>query len=196
MFGAVLLVVGLVHWFSRRRMQQTILLGLVFGFALSSQMQTVNKYRLSRDTQNDYYWQMTWRAPAIKPGTAVVGPGMPFALVNDLHIGFALNAIYDQNASSFESPVWFFRAGGMTGDLVPALKPGNLFNYRYLTAHFKGSTDRILVAEYSYGTSCLHIITPDDRARSGLANDDGLLFKLAKPELIDLHPENPRHPRR
>jgi hypothetical protein len=188
MFGAVLLIVAAVHWFSRRRLQQSILLGVLFAFALSSQMQTVNKYRLSRDTQNDYYWQLAWRAPAIKPGTAIVGPGMPFALVNDLHIGFALNAIYDQGGKSFEAPLWFFRAGGMTGDLVPSLKPGNSFDYRYLTAHFKGTTDQILVAEYSYGTSCLHIITADDGQRADLSNDEGVLFKLAKPDLIDLFP--------
>jgi hypothetical protein len=188
MFGAVLLLVGTIHWFSRRRLQQSILLGVVFAFALSSQMQTVNKYRLSRDTQNDYYWQLTWRAPAIQPGTAVVGPGMPFALVNDLHIGFALNTIYDQGGTSFEAPLWFFRAGGMAGDLVPALKPGNAFDYKYLTAHFKGTTDKILVVDYSYGTSCLHIITAEDRLRNGLSNDDGVLYKLSKPELIDLHP--------
>jgi hypothetical protein len=194
MFGAVLLLVAIVHWFSRRRLQQTVLLGVVFAFALSSQMQTVNKYRLSRDTQNDYYWQLAWRAPAIQPGTAVVGPGMPFALVNDLHIGFALNTIYDQGGKSFEAPLWYFRAGGMTGGLVPALKPGNTFDYRYLTAHFKGTTDKILVAEYSYGTSCLHIIAPEDHSRNGLSNDDGVLFKLAKPELINLHPEKASTP--
>ena len=194
MFGAVLLLVGTIRWFSRRRLQQAILLGVLFAFALSSQMQTVNKYRLSRDTQNDYYWQLAWRAPAIQPGTAVVGPGMPFALVNDLHIGFALNAIYDQGGKSYDAPLWYFRAGGMTGDLVPALKPGNSFDYRYLTAHFKGTTDKVLVAEYSYGTSCLHIITPEDHSRTGLSNDDGLLFKLAKPELINLHPETASTP--
>jgi hypothetical protein len=113
---------------------------------------------------------------------------MPFALVNDLHIGFALNTIYDQGGKSFEAPLWFFRAGGMTGDLVPALKPGNSFDYRYLTAHFKGTTDKILVADYSYGTSCLHILTAEDRLRNGLSNDDGVLYKLSKPELINLHP--------
>jgi hypothetical protein len=73
------------------------------------------------------------------------------------------------------------------GRPCPALKPGNTFDYRYLTAHFRGTTDKVLVAEYSYGTSCLHIITSDDHSRAGLSNDDGLLFKLAKPELIDLH---------
>lgn len=194
MFGAVLLLVGLVHWFSRRRLQQSILLGLIFGFALSAQMQTVNKYRLSWDNQNDFYWQLAWRAPAIKPGTAVVGPAMPFALVNDLHIGFALNAIYDQGGKSFEAPLWFFRAGGMQGDLIPKFKPGYTFDYRYLTAHFKGSTDKILVTDYSYGTGCLRVITTDDLLQPKLANDEAMLYKLSKPELIISQPEKPATP--
>ncbi len=194
MFGAILLLVGLIHWFSRRRLQQSILVGVIFGFALSSQMQTVNKYRLSWDNQKDFYWQLNWRAPSIKPGTAVIGPAMPFALVNDLHIGFALNSIYDQGAQSFEAPLWFFRAGGLQGELVPALKPGYPIDYRYLTAHFSGTTDQVLVAEYSYGTSCLHIIAEDDRNRIGLANDTRMLFKLSKPELIDTSPDSIVHP--
>ncbi len=189
MFGAVLLLVGLVHWFSRRRLQQSILLGLIFGFALSAQMQTVNKYRLSWENQNDYYWQLAWRAPAIKPGTAVVGPAMPFALVNDLHIGFALNAIYDQGGKSYEAPLWFFRAGGMQGALIPKFKPGYTFDYRYLTAHFQGSTDQVLVTDYSYGTGCLRIITSEDLLQPKLANDEAMLFKLSKPELINTHPQ-------
>lgn len=194
MFGAVLLLVGLVHWFSRRRLQQSILLGLVFGFALSAQMQTVNKYRLSWDHQNDFYWQLAWRAPAIKPGTAIVGPAMPFALVNDLHVGFALNAIYDQGGKSFEAPLWFFRAGGMQGDLIPKFKPGYTFDYRYLTAHFKGSTDQLLVTDYSYGTGCLRVITEEDLLQPKLANDEAMLYKLSKPDLINTHAEKAATP--
>lgn len=191
MFGAVLLMVGIVHWFSRRRLQQAVLLGVIFGFALSSQMQTVNKYRLSWDHQKDFYWQLAWRAPAIKPGTAVIGPAIPFALVNDLHIGFALNSIYDPHAASFEAPIWFFRAGGMVGDLIPAFKPGNTIDYRYLTAHFKGTTDQVLVAYYSFGTDCLRIAAPEDRLRTDLSNDEGMLVKLSNPGWIDPNPVAP-----
>ncbi|HEX7555038.1 MAG TPA: hypothetical protein VF338_00330 [Leptolinea sp.] len=194
MFGAVLLLVGIIHWFSREKLQQSILFGLIFGIALSSQMQTVNKYRLSWDNQNDFYWQLAWRAPAIKPGTAIVGPSLPFALVNDLHIGFALNAIYDQGGKSFEAPLWFFRAGGMLGDLIPAFKPGHTIDYHYLTAHFKGSTDQILVANYSYGTSCLRIATQEDQLRGGVGNDEGMLIKLSDPQLINPNPPVPAIP--
>jgi hypothetical protein len=191
MFGAVLLLVGVVHWFSRKKLQQAILLGMVFGFALSSQMQTVNKYRLSWDNQRDFYWQLAWRAPAIKPGTAIIGPAMPFALVNDLHIGFALNSIYDQHADSFKAPIWFFRAGGMVGDLIPAMKTGNPIDYHYLTAHFTGRTDQVLVAYYSYGTDCLRIAAPEDRLRTDLGNDEGMLVKLSNPAWIDPYPAQP-----
>jgi hypothetical protein len=188
MIGVVLFITAAVHWFSRRRLQQSILLGVLFAFALSSQMQTVNKYRLSRDTQNDFYWQLAWRAPAIKPGTAVMGTGLPFDLANDLHIAFALNTIYDQNGKSHDAPLWYFKADGITGSLLPALQPGKDFDYRHQSTHFKGTTDKVLVAEYQYGTSCLHIITTEDSQRTGLSSEDSKLFKLAKPDLINLHP--------
>lgn len=194
MFGAVMLLAGLVYWFARRRLPQAVLLGAVFAIAVSSQMQTVNKYRLSWDHQNDFYWQLTWRAPDIKPGTAVIGPSMPFALVNDLHIGFALNAIYDQNAASFIAPIWFFRSGGLVGELIPELKPGHEIDYRYLTAHFKGSTDQVLVTSYSYGSDCLHVTTLEDRLRNDISNDAGVLNKLSNTAWIDPMPAKPATP--
>jgi hypothetical protein len=191
MFGAVLLLAGIVHWFSRTRLKQTILFGLIFGFAMSGQMQMVNKYRLSRDIQNDYYWQLAWRAPAIKPGTAIVSPDMPFALVNDRHIGFAMNSLYAPDGTSYEAPLWFFQAGNMTGDLISGFKPGESFDYRYKTIHFKGSTDQLLAVDNSSGTGCLRIVTEDDLYRDDLSNNDRSLFKLSKPDLIDLRPMNP-----
>jgi len=189
MLGAVILLTGCIYWFASRRFQQTLLLGLIFGFALSAQMQTVNKYRLSWDNQRDFYWQLAWRAPAIKPGTAVIAPSMPFALVNDLHIGFALNTIYDQGGKSFEAPLWFFREGGLVGDLIPALKPGVPIDYKYLTAHFQGTTDQILAIDYSYGTTCLHVATEEDLYRKDLSSDARKLVKLGKPEFIETKPQ-------
>ena len=123
MFGAVLFLIGVIHWFSRKKLQQAILFGIVFGFAVSSQMQTVNKYRLSWDHQKDFYWQLAWRAPAIKSGTAIVGLEMPFAQVDDFQIGFALNSLYDPHADSFEAPIWFFDSGNMVSEIIPAFKP-------------------------------------------------------------------------
>ncbi|MEI8132577.1 MAG: hypothetical protein WCG34_09095, partial [Leptolinea sp.] len=120
-----------------------------------------------------------------------IGPSMPFALVNDLHVGFALNKIYDQHAVSFEAPLWFFRAGGMVGGVIPKFKPGNPIDYKYLTAHFMGTTDQVLVAYYSYGTDCLRIAAPEDRLRTDLGNDEGMLVSLSNPIWIDPVPAVP-----
>lgn len=186
MFGAVFMLVGLVHWFSWRRLQQSVLLGLIFGFALSSQMQTVNKYRLNWDHQKDYYWQLVWRAPAIKPGTAIVSYSLPFAFANDPQIGSALNAIYDQHNKSIEAPIWFFQAGSLQSN-----KPGTPIDFNDKTAHFAGTTDQLLVAEYSSGSSCLRIVTSEDRLRTTLQDNERILIGLSKPEMIELHPVKP-----
>jgi hypothetical protein len=192
--GVVLFLVGIVHWFSRTRIKQSVLLGILFGFALSSQMQTVNKYRLSREQQQDYYWQLTWRAPSIKPGTAVIGPDLPFAMVNANSIGYALNRIYNPQPSTFDVPVWFFRAGDMTAEKGSAWKTGNPIDFSFSNVHFSGNTSQVLVADYAYGTGCLHIINAEDLLRLDLKKDQNALYKLSDPQLIDLHPTIPALP--
>ncbi|MHC1783299.1 MAG: hypothetical protein AB9891_11210 [Anaerolineaceae bacterium] len=189
MFGAAVLLVVLVEWFARRRLQKTILLGLVFSLAMSFQLQTVNKYRLSWDNQRDFFWQLAWRAPALEPGTAIIGPGMPFTLVNDLHVGFALNTIYAPDLRSVEAPYWFFRAGGMQNELIPDFKLGYPINYRYLNVVFSGSTSNSLVVSYNSGADCLKIARPDDGKYIVYSNDMGKQVKLSNLNQIITDPD-------
>ncbi len=187
MLGSVLLLVGIVHWFSQRKQPEAIILGIIFVFAMSSQMQLVNKYRLSWEQQKDFFWQLTWRVPDIKPGTAIVSPNMPFAMMNDVHVGYALNTIYDKQETSNEVPYWFF-SGKKT---LSGLKPGESFTFQYKSTRFNGNSDQILVADFSNGSNCLHIFTQNDPLI--LYNDDNerTLEKKSNQDLIDLHSENP-----
>jgi hypothetical protein len=194
MFGASVLLVVLVDWFARRRVQKSIILGLVFALAMSFQLQTVNKYRLSWDNQKDFYWQLAWRAPALKPGTALIGPGMPFTLVNDLHIGFALNTIYAPEQRSIEAPYWFFRAGGMQGDLIPDFKPGYPIDYRYLNVVFAGSTSESLIVSYNSGADCLKVARPIDGRYVVYSSDMSKQVKLSNLEQIITDPVHPLTP--
>ncbi len=194
MFGAAVLLVVLVDWFARRLVQKTIILGLVFALTMSFQIQTVNKYRLSWDNQNDFYWQLAWRAPAIKPGTAIIGPSMPFTLVNDSHIGFAMNTIYAPELRSVEAPFWFFLAGSMTGDLIPDFKPGYPIDYRYLNVIFSGSTSESLIVSYNSGADCLKIARPIDGRYVNYSNEMGKQIKLSNLDLIITDPVHPHTP--
>lgn len=194
MLGACVLLVVVVDWFARRKTQKAVLLGLVFALAMSFQLQTVNKYRLSWDNQRDFYWQLAWRVPALQPGTALIGPNMPFTLVNDLHIGFALNTIFAPNLHTVEAPYWYFRSGGMQDELIPDFKPGFPIHYQYLNVKFDGSTSNSLVAFYNNGADCLRIAYPEDNNLIVFNNDTGKLVKLSRPDLIITNPEIPVSP--
>ena len=187
MLGSVLLLVGIVHWFSRRKQPEAIILGIIFGFAMSSQMQLVNKYRLSWEQQKDFFWQLTWRVPDIKPGTAIVSSNRPFAMMNDAHVGYAINTIYDKQKTSDEVPYWFFSGKNP----LSGLKPGESFTYQHKSTRFNGNTDQILVADYSNGSACLHIFTQDDPLILYKDDNEHTLEKKSNQDLIDPHSENP-----
>ncbi|HAV75771.1 MAG TPA: hypothetical protein DCX53_00290, partial [Anaerolineae bacterium] len=62
MFGASLMVVGLVLLFVRPAGQKWIY-GFLLIFSVATQVWIVNAYRRDWTTQSDYYWQLFWRAP-------------------------------------------------------------------------------------------------------------------------------------
>lgn len=75
MVGAVIIVVYLVAWLFRTHKQKQWFLTLLLGFSISAQIWNGNTYRLDWALQKNIYWQLAWRVPALKPGTAVIGKG-------------------------------------------------------------------------------------------------------------------------
>ena len=64
MLGATLLTVALIIWFVRAG-QQRLLLAILLGLSIVTQVLVVNRYRLDWNDQNSYYWQLAWRVPAL-----------------------------------------------------------------------------------------------------------------------------------
>ncbi len=188
MLGSTFFLMGCSYWFARTRIKLSILLGIVLGFSLASQMQTVNKYRLNWSYQRDYYWQMAWRAPGIKKGTAVVGLKLPIGYANNDHIGYALNQMFYPNQNSFDLPIWFFQADTLLKKKDPELKTVFPMDYSFPGNYFSGSMDQIIITDYSEGGSCLHVITSEDLLIDDLSSNQQKLYRLSDQHWIDLHP--------
>ena len=65
MLGAGLLTVAFIMWFIRPR-QRRLLLTVLLGLSIVTQVLVVNRYRLDWSVQNAYYWQLAWRVPALR----------------------------------------------------------------------------------------------------------------------------------
>ena len=118
MFGAVILMAGITAWLVQKPVQKAVVLAVFLALGLIFQVQNTAKYKLNWDAQKDYYWQLIWRAPQLKPGTAVLGNKVPFGLSAEYSAGFALNTIYSPILTE-NLPFWFFSAISDRGGAIP-----------------------------------------------------------------------------
>jgi hypothetical protein len=99
MLGAVILVVYLLDWLLRTRNQKQWLFAILLASSISIQVYNVNKYRLDWAIQRDLYWQMSWRIPNLKPGTAIIGSGT-FTDKSSYYDGdYIVNLLFDNDIS-------------------------------------------------------------------------------------------------
>jgi hypothetical protein len=183
MAGAAILLVALVTWVISRPLKQNIMIGIVFAMAVSSQMQTVNKYRLNWDIQRQYYWEMVWRAPSLAPGTLVLAPAMPFDRVADYSIAFAINTIYAPSLQTTQTPYWFLSALRYLGGIIPDFKDGLPVIYQLRTVQFSGNTSQSVVIDEAE-TGCLRVLTPAEASLPGLPDNSAPLLTISHPQNV------------
>ncbi|MHC1783300.1 MAG: hypothetical protein AB9891_11215 [Anaerolineaceae bacterium] len=184
MFGAALLVVAIIEIVGYKRMQKYVLAGIILTLAVSSQIRTTNKYRLNWEIQRDYYWQLFWRAPALEPGTAVMGTKMPFGLIADYSVSYALNSIYAPGLQSTRVPYWFFSAMRNRGNEVPDFKDDLPVKYTLRNVVFEGNTSESIVVNYKTGQACVRVLTPADQYSPLLTTDEQTLATISHLEQI------------
>ncbi|MDR3576733.1 MAG: hypothetical protein P4L50_22950 [Anaerolineaceae bacterium] len=173
MAAAALLLVGLIDWLSANKKQRSAVLGIILGLSLASQIRTANKYTLNWNLQRQYYWQLFWRAPALKPGTAILGPKMPFDLVGDYSVGFGLDSLYAPNNTSTNVPVWFMYMGGRTDLADGAVSP---LTYTLRDVTFKGDTSQSIGVANKPARGCLRVLDPIYTGAPDLTGDEANLL--------------------
>jgi len=191
MFGAAMLLPAAVAGFSPRRLPGAGLLAAVLALAVAAQVQTVNQYALNWEAQRSYYWQLYWRAPALKEGTIVLGNKIPFGLVADYSVGFALNTVYAPENRSTAVPYWFASAISRRGGMIEDFRDGLAVRDDLRTVVYQGSTSHGLVVRYKYGQSCLQVLSPADGELPLLSDDERELLAISHLGQIDVRGDTP-----
>ncbi len=182
--GICMVLVALVSLLGYRQTQKSVFLGVLVALSISVQILTVNSYRLNWDIQRNYYWQYFWRIPAMKPGTAVFGTKMPFGLIADYSVSYALNAVYAPEMTSDNIPYWFFSSMRAYGNDIPDFIPGLPVKYSIRNLKFEGSTSNGIVAHYKAGQACVRILRPEDEFSPLLTRSEINLSKISNLDQI------------
>jgi hypothetical protein len=123
------------------------------------QFQQSNSFRRDWENQKSFFWQLAWRAPALKAGTALVTDELPLQYEADLQLSAPLNLLYEPGASRL-SYMLLYTKNRLGGSLLPSLSPNQPMQYRYRTVKFDGNTSNMIVFQQP-GDGCLLLMDPN-----------------------------------
>jgi hypothetical protein len=163
MFGASLVLAVGLDWLLARERYKVILLAVLIGLAAGQHLRTTNAYRWDAVKQERFFWQMSWRAPAIEPGTAIIANDSLFRYVGSYPTAVAFNSVYPHAAEYPEQTYWFFELDGTYWNNMEVYLNGVPLNGGIRNLKFEGhSSDAIVVSYDEDAGQCLWVLTPFD----------------------------------
>ncbi len=185
MLGVSLVLGGLLAMLPREKWRYA-LLALLLGLAAGRQFLWSTDYLRNWQSQKNLFWQMSWRAPGLKPDTLVL-MNEELSLYADNSISAPLNWIYAPDTRGNHVRYLLFYPTNRLNSSLPALKTGIPIRYDYLAGRFEGNTSQALAFYYD-PPACLRLLDPvldvDDRfisegslmrEASALSNPDRIL---------------------
>ncbi len=177
-FGTSLLLTGLLQLLIPKTGLRILFLSIMLGLATGLHVTNGNLYRREWAAQKTMFWQITWRAPGIQPGTVLLTTELPFTYFSDNSLTAPLNWIYEpqtknpqniQRTSSIDRlslrmDYLFYVVESRLGFRLPSLEKDLPIEQPYRTLTFYGSTSQALVV-YVNPPACLRIIDPVVDAR-------------------------------
>jgi hypothetical protein len=160
MLGSSLLLAALLGFLSRFPRLQLTLLALLIGFSVGKQFQTNATYRRDWATQRAFFWQMSWRAPSLEPGTTLITNDLPVTVFSDNSLSGPLNWNYSPYGK-MNHILYFASVRAQEGRaLGTELEPGIAFEQNYLATTFYGNTSQMIAVNFS-PPGCFRVLDPE-----------------------------------
>ena len=94
MLGASLFTAGLIELLIRNQRIKTYIFASLIALGIGQQFFNANIFRRDWTKQQEIYWQLAWRIPALKPGTAILTHQLPIDYETDLSFTAPINWMY------------------------------------------------------------------------------------------------------
>jgi hypothetical protein len=170
MLGAAMLIAGLIAWLIRSQRQQHVVVCLLLTLSVAYHLQIVNEYRWARIQQNRFYWQLSWRAPGIVPGTAIFADAEILPSTGLYSTASGINMIYAQPGTAWQLPYWFFSLSREFPHRLNELAAGIPLEASFRQFTFQGSSQNSLIVYYNPNEAdCMRVVTPADGSDPALS---------------------------
>ena len=170
MLGIVILLVYLIDWLFRTKKQKYWLQILLLGFSISAQIWNANSYRLDWGLQRDIYWQLAWRIPALKPGTAVIGKGTFTDKSSYYDATYIMNFLFAKNPAA--NPLYsYFDVFHLPPFEDGLYRPTLPISFITRSGQFSGNTSQAIGMYFNLSGGCVRILDQVYRGDPNLTND-------------------------
>jgi hypothetical protein len=160
MLGGSLFVTGLIELIIRSARIKTYLFALLIALGIGQQFFNANVFRRDWAKQQEIYWQLAWRIPALKPNTALFTDQMPIDYETDLSFTAPLNWMYAPNYKRSSLPyALFYTEKRLGGAALPSLEPNTKISLPIRWVSFHGSTSQVIVIHMPRN-GCLRVLDP------------------------------------
>jgi hypothetical protein len=157
--GASMLVTGMIYTLIDRHSYRHLALSILLGLGIGLQVQTARSYQASSDKQQQFYWQLHWRAPALQPNTLVVSDQEILFYMGIYPTAFALNLLYPQVMQPPAASYWF--DAGFEHINWEKYIAGEPLSFEKYTEIYTGTVQDVLAITFEPGLDqCLWILRP------------------------------------
>lgn len=164
MLGTSLLLVGIIELLIKSRNLKVVIMSVLVGLAVGIHFQNANVYRREWNSQKAFFWQLSWRAPEIEPGTMVLGSELPFIHFSDNSLTAPFNWTYVPDALPTPMPYLIYAIESRLGNELQELSLDQQIVEPYRATYFTGSTSQALVL-YHTPPGCVKILDPETDKR-------------------------------
>lgn len=173
MFGASLSLIGLIGIVVKpSKLKMLVIVALLIGLATGSNFRNTNDYRWSAIYQTRLYNQLYWRAPYIKPDTAILSANELSAKMGRYPNSFAINTMYPSSNPMPEVDYWVYTIQTNFQNNSHDLDKGiALTNQKWYTEFSSISTDSLVVYWIYSDPSCLWVLDENDRYNPFISDD-------------------------
>ena len=195
LLGAALIITGLVGYLIKVPRTRWIILSIVLALMIGWHQHSTNDFRWAWDKQVNFYRQLYLRAPAIKPGTAILAEEEILGFMGDYPTSYGINSIYTSKGSSFEDSrnvdYWFFPLPSFSRKFKQYLG-GEIFSAERAGINFQGEPEGSVVILFAPEQGqCLWIIRPEDVAVKTMPDTTRQLAQISYIDRIEQAPQNP-----
>jgi hypothetical protein len=187
MLGGSLAMIGFIEFLIRDDRIKRIILSALIALGIGQQFSNANIFRRDWAKQREIYWQLAWRIPALKPGTALLTHQLPIDYETDLSFTAPLNWMYapDYKRSSPKNETGdlpyalLYTEKRLGGAAIPSLDRNTKITLPIRRESFTGTTSQVLVI-YMPPNGCLRVLDP--------ARGDAITYGRQSRFLVDAIP--------